>query len=64
MSAEPKLQRAVRTVIQIHREREEELRRALGSGDAEEVVRCVRRHLGIPHDDPRDEEGDRTPPGE
>ena len=57
---EPRLQRAVRTVLTIHREREEELRRALESGDPDEVVRCLRRQRGIVNG----KKGDCAPQGE
>jgi hypothetical protein len=59
MNAAPKLRQALRTVIKIHREREEELRRALEAGDADEVVRCLRRQLGVRVR----EAGDRAPEG-
>ena len=60
MRAEPHLRRAVRTVIRIHQEREEALRRALKSGDPAEVVRCVRGQLGLEDG----EEADRAPESE
>jgi hypothetical protein len=57
---EPELRRAVRTVLSIHRQREAELRRALESGDPEEVVRCLRRQRGVQDE----KEGDRAPQSE
>lgn len=57
---EPEVRRAVRTVLGIHRQRDAEIRRALESGDPEEVVRCLRRQRGIPDE----KESDRTPSGE
>lgn len=60
LKPEPEVRRAVRTVLNIHRQRDEELRRALESGDPEAVVRCVRRQRGITDD----QKGNRAPESE
>jgi hypothetical protein len=50
------IHQAVRTALRIRDERRRELRAALDSGDPAEVVRWARRELGLPVEEPAEEE--------